>query len=128
MRAQTRHELAMGIVDLLQDATSDEQLADVLLRGQAGDPLTPSEQFQFDIRANALFRYWENVHYQFRAGMYDRGEYERQREAWRISMAGSAGAKTYWCKVRTLYSPKFAAELDAIASAAPCPAADKRRP
>ena len=37
MRAQTRHELAMGIVDLLQVPASDAQLADILYRAHAGD-------------------------------------------------------------------------------------------
>ena len=62
MRAQTRNELAMGIVDLLQVPASNAQLADVLYRAHAGDDLTPVESFQFEMRTNALFRYWENVH------------------------------------------------------------------
>ncbi len=71
MRAQVRHELASTIVDLLNTPASNSQLASVLRRGGLGEPLTDDEQFQFRLRSNALFRYWEDVHYQYRNGLYD---------------------------------------------------------
>ena len=114
MRAQTRHELAMGIVDLLQTLATNEQLANVFYRARAGEPLTPVEQFQFEVRTNALFRYWEDVHYQYRLGLYDEVEFERQRGAWKASLGSSRLAIEYWCRVRTLYSPEFAAEMDGL--------------
>jgi len=122
MRAQTRHELAMGIVDLLQTPAANPQLADVLYRGVRGEALTPVEQFQLELRTNALFRYWEDVHYQFRMGLYDDVEFERQRDAWSASMSHSQRAQTYWCRVRALYSPEFMAEMDGLLDA-PCGAA-----
>jgi uncharacterized protein (TIGR02246 family) len=114
MRAQTRNELAMGIVDLLQTPASNAQLADVLYRAHAGADLTPVESFQFEMRSNALFRYWENVHYQYRVGLYDDVEFARQREAWGASMRNSRLAQEYWCRVRLYYSPEFMAELDSL--------------
>lgn len=114
MRAQIRHELAMGIVDLLQVPAGNPQLASVLQRARAGAELTPEESFQFELRTNALFRYWEDVHYQYRLGLYDEIEFERQRDAWRASLAGFGRAVAYWCGVRPLYSPEFAAEIDGL--------------
>lgn len=114
VRAQTRHELAMGIVDLLQTPASNPQLADVLYRAHAGEKLTPTEEFQFQLRTNALFRYWEDVHYQYRLGLYDDVEFERQRDAWQASMSNSPLARVYWCRVRSLYSPGFSAEMDGL--------------
>lgn len=119
MRAQTRHELAMGIVDLLQMPAGNPQLADVLFRALTGEALTPAEQFQFELRSNALFRYWEDVHYQYRLGLYDDVEFDRQRAAWKSSMGRSPMAQAYWCRVRTLYSPQFMAEMDGLL-AQPC--------
>jgi len=113
-RAQTRHELAMGIVDLLQTPATNPQLADVLYRAKAGQPLTPAEQFQFELRTNALFRYWEDVHYQYRMGLYDDVEFRRQRDAWQASIAASPQGQAYWCRVRQLYSPEFMAEMDGL--------------
>jgi hypothetical protein len=122
MRAQIRHELAMGIVDLLDTPASNQQLANVLFRGISGEKLTPSEMYQFEMRTNALFRYWEDVHYQYRVGLYDDAEFEKQRDAWKESLERSPLARDYWCKVRLLYSPEFAREMDGLLAATPCDA------
>jgi len=114
MRAQTRHELAMGIVDLLQVPAGNKQLADLMYRAETGGELTPQESYQFNMRTNALLRYWEDVHYQYRVGLYDEVEFSRQREAWRAALNRSLGLRAYWCKVRTLYSPEFMSEMDAL--------------
>ena len=114
MRAQVRHDLAMGIVELLNVPASDSQLASVLRRAGLGEPLTPDELFQFRLRSNALLRYWEDVHYQYRRGLYDETEFSRQKAAWRSTLASSVGLVAYWCAVRTLYSPRFAAELNGL--------------
>ena len=81
MRAQIRHDLAMGIVDLRQTPAENQQLANVLFRGNSGEELTPFEMYQFERFTNALFRYWEDVHYQYRVGLYDDAEFETQKEA-----------------------------------------------
>ena len=120
MRAQIRHDLAMGIVELLNTPAANSQLASVLRRGELGEALTPDEQFQFEVRSNALLRYWEDVHYQYRQGLYDEVEYSAQQEAWKGTLSRSVGLAAYWCKVRTLYSPLFMAELDALRSPTAC--------
>jgi hypothetical protein len=114
MRAQVRHELASTIVDLLNSSATNSQLAGVLRRGNLGEQLTADEEFQFRLRSNALLRYWEDVHYQFRLGLYDEVEYSRQKAAWKATFASSVGFVKYWSEVRTLYSPHFAAEIDGL--------------
>jgi len=114
MRAQVRHQLATTIVDLLNTPANNNQLASVLRRGALGEQLTPDEQFQFRLRSNALLRYWEDVHYQYRLGLYDDVEYSRQKAAWKETFATSVGLVNYWCEVRTLYSPRFVSEIDGL--------------
>ncbi len=114
MRAQVRHELATTIVELLNSSASNSQLASVVRRAGAGEQLTEDEQFQFRLRSNALLRYWEDVHYQFRLGLYDEVEYSRQKAAWKATFASSVGFVNYWFEVRTLYSPRFASEIDGL--------------
>ncbi len=114
MRAQVRHELASTIVDLLNTSANNSQLANVLRRAGTGEQLTEDEQFQFQLRSNALLRYWEDVHYQYRLGLYDEIEYDRQKAAWKATFANSIGFVRYWSEVRTLYSPRFASEIDAL--------------
>ena len=126
MRAQVRHELASTIVDLLNSTANNSELASVVRRAGLGEKLTDDEQFQFRLRSNALLRYWEDVHYQYRLGLYDEVEYSRQKDAWKATFASSVGFVKYWSEVRSLYSPHFAAEIDALlpppAAASPGPA------
>lgn len=114
MRAQTRHQLSAGIVTLLLDTADNQQLADVMYRESHGGPITPSEQYQFEVRSNALLRYWEDVHYQYRMGLYDEEEFDRQRDAWSATLRESQGFREYWCRVRTRYSPSFANEMNRL--------------
>jgi len=120
MRAQTRHDLAMGIVDLLLIPATNQQLADVMVRANSGAALTPTEHYQFRMRSNALLRYWENVHYQYRVGLYDEVEFLKQLSAWKASMASSPRMTEYWCQVRLLYSPDFMSEMDKLLAKATC--------
>jgi hypothetical protein len=125
MRAQVRHELASTIVELLNSPANNPQLASVLRRGGLGEQLSEDERFQFRLRSNALFRYWEDVHYQYRLGLYDEVEYSRQKAAWKATFASSTGLVDYWAEVRTLYSPHFASEIDGLL---PPPGAKKAVP
>lgn len=120
MRAQIRHDLSDGIVQLLMAPANNRQLADILFRAEAGQELNPKELFQYRLRTNALFRYWEDVHYQYRVGLYDRVEFEMQRGAWQAFFTASAPGREYWCEVRTLYSPKFRAEMDGLLAEPKC--------
>ncbi|MEO8455871.1 MAG: hypothetical protein ABI454_12005 [Sphingomicrobium sp.] len=121
-RAQTRHELASTIVTILSDTANNPQLAGVIYRGSKGLPLTPVEQFQFELRSNALLRYWEDVHYQFRMGLYDEEEFDRHRDAWAATIRQSKGFLEYWCRVRQLYSPAFANEMNRLLPLGACAA------
>lgn len=119
-RAEIRHDLSMGVVDLLLVPANNQQLADVLYRAQTDSELSPEELFQFQLRTNALFRYWEDAHYQYRVGLYDKIEFERQRGAWKAFFARTPRGRTYWCEVRDLYSPDFASEMDRLLTGSPC--------
>lgn len=121
-RAQTRHELSSTIVTILSDTANNPQLASVIYRGSKGIPLTPIEQFQFEARSNALLRYWEDVHYQFRMGLYDKEEFDRHRDAWAATIRQSKGFVEYWCRVRQLYSPAFANEMNRLLPSGACSA------
>lgn len=121
-RAQTRHELSSTIVTILSDTANNPQLASVIYRGSRGLPLTPVEQFQFEVRSNALLRYWEDVHYQYRMGLYDEEEFDRHRDAWAATIRQSKGFVEYWCRVRQLYSAAFANELNRLLPTGACAA------
>lgn len=114
IRAQTRHEMAHGISTLLIESAADEHLNQALYRGNHGEPLSPEDANAYYTYRNALMRYWEDVHYQYRMGLYDEAEFDRQRLAWKASMTSSALAIGYWCGVQGLYSAEFAREMNGL--------------
>jgi hypothetical protein len=59
-----------------------------------------------------MFRYFENVHYQYRVGLYDDAEFERQKVAWSNYMNGSRRASEIWCEYEHVVSAEFAVELN----------------
>lgn len=120
MTAQTRNELAAGSVELLTFAINDADFVNTILRGHRGEDLSDIEQYQYRQRTNAWFRYWENVHYQYRNGLYDEIEYGVQREAIRGALFASVGFATYWCARRSLYSPEFVEEIDGLLATYRC--------
>lgn len=120
MRAQTRHQLSTAIVGHLLVLAENPQLAGVMRRGDAGEELSPDEAYQYDNRSRALFRYWEDVHYQYREGLYDGVEFASQRDAWAGYLGASRGAATAWCGMRAEFSPEFRSELDGVLSAFRC--------
>ncbi len=110
MRAQTRHDIAEMVVEILYVPAANKQLADIMYRANLGENLTPEETHQFTMRTNALFRFWENLHYQYRQGLYDESEFDTHRRAWRSLLTGptvSIGIRTYWCENQFHYSSAF---------------------
>ena len=120
IRAQTRNELSMGIVDLLHQPASDAHLASIIRRANAGDELTPDEYMQFSFRTSAMYRYWENVHYQYRQGLYDEVEFSMQRNAWQEFMNASEAAVKIWCGMRGQASPEFVLEIEKLLNKHTC--------
>jgi len=120
VRAQTRHDLSSDIVELFTQVAGNEQLASVRRRADAGELLTPDEAYQYALITRAFFRYWEDVHYQYRTGLYDETEFSRQRDAWKAYAAESGALVDWWCRNRSQFSPEFAAEFDGILTAHQC--------
>ena len=120
MRAQTRNEVSQGIVDLLSLSANNEQLASLLRRADSGEELTPDEYLQFQHRSFALFRYLENLHYQYRQGLFDETEFSTQREAWRAYLNYSEAVVTVWCLYRPSISHEFRAEIDNVLNRYTC--------
>ena len=57
MRAQTRHQLAMGLVELQITTGTNQQLVELLERADNGEELGGAERRQVWLRFNALVRY-----------------------------------------------------------------------
>jgi hypothetical protein len=119
MRAQTRNELSVQIVDLLSHVATSDELSSLLFRSDSGEALSDEEIVQFRHRALAMLRYFENVHYQYRQGMYDEGEFSAQQEAWRGFFTNAAYV-SIWCAWRETFSPDFKVAIEALFSTQKC--------
>jgi len=119
MQAQTRTVLAQGATDVLYRLSADNDMSEFWNRGNAGDELTEAEAGRFTRLVLSQLRYQENVHYQYRTGLYDEIEFAAQREAWRRAY-NTPGAAQVWCAVRMSFSPEFAAEINELLRADEC--------
>jgi hypothetical protein len=119
MRAQTRNEVSVQLVDLLSQVATSDKLSSLLVRTESGEPLSVEESNRFQHRALAMLRYFENVHYQYRQGMYDEEEFSAQLEAWRRFVTNTTYVSV-WCAWRETFSPEFRMELEALFSTHTC--------
>ena len=118
MRAQTRNEVAVQLVDLMSHVSTNPALASLLTRASSGEALTPAETTQLNHRHIAMFRYFENVHYQYRQGLYDESEFSTQQEAWRRFMDDRTWS--FWCTYRPTISREFRAAYDSLLAPRTC--------
>lgn len=110
-RAQTRSELSGSLTSLTQGLASDPELTALWLYG-ADDPdaLSEIEEGRLYLSWVALFRIWENMHYQYRNGLFEDTEFEAEREVWRISVQGPYFQR-FFCRVNAQFSPEFIQEI-----------------
>jgi hypothetical protein len=114
VRAQTRAEISSELINLLSQVAGDPQLANLIRRADNGEELTPDEVQQYGHRSASMFRYFENVHYQFRQGLYDESEYLAHKDAWKVFFNKSKTAAKNWCDYREYVSPVFRTEIDSL--------------
>ena len=120
MQAQTRNELSNSIVYLLSESAGNTELASIMLRAYMGEELTPVQSLQFRHRQFAMFRNWENVHYQYRMGLYDDSEYAAQVDSWRRYINFSKAVADAWCSIRDIANEEFASDVDRLMTEYSC--------
>ena len=112
--AQTRNDISNQIVERLDRQGTDIQVASLKRRAQAGEELSSDEEMQHSLLSIARNRSWENIHYQYRQGMFDEIEFTAERNAWKGVIEGDKSFVRLWCPRRTTYSPEFVAELESL--------------
>ena len=114
MTAQTRNEISQGAAELLTLAINDVSFQNVIRRGQFGEELSEDEQWQFYRYQQSWLRYWENVHYQYRIGLFDETEFAYQKATWAGSLSIHPGIVKHWCERKAGFSPEFVTEIDGL--------------
>src|SRR4029453_7745661 len=96
MKAQTRIAISSEVIGLLVSEATDEGLLSAERRSNAGEELSPEDRFRLDRISRAYFRYWENVHSQYRKGWYDETEFAGSRVGWKQRLS-RPGVAAVWC-------------------------------
>jgi len=125
MRAQTRNDISRQIVDRLSMIANDSQASSMKRRAEVGEELSEDEEHQYFLMFVANIRDWENIHYQYRHGMFDENEFYAERTAWRFVISNNRAFLRNWCQIRRNYSPQFAAELDGLLDKDACTTTQK---
>lgn len=120
MRSQTRNDISQGIADFLSMGAVDAQVASLWWRAEAGEKLTPDEDKQYSLILGANLRLWENIHYQYRHGMFDESEFDSERVTWQLLINNNKYFPAAWCRMRTFYSTEFSSEIDQLLENNPC--------
>ena len=107
IRAQTRNDIAQGAIGVISLSIENPYLADILVRSNRGEELSESERYILHSRSEAIFRYWENVHYQYRLGTYDEGEFSRHMVTMKVIASNTASLRLYWCESAGIFSEEY---------------------
>ena len=112
MMSQTRSEIAQSVSDvLLRTAFSD--YAGITLNTVNLDSLDDVDRRRVGAYQYARLRLWENFHYQYRSGLFEQDEFDREREVWRQELEVPV-VKLFFCSTRSQFSDLFVAEMDSL--------------
>jgi len=120
IRSQTRHQLTMGLIDMQISLRNDKELLEIASRDARGDDLSDSELERVNLLHASWIRFWEDVHYQYRHGLYDEIEFEGQKRSWKDQLQMNKGRTRFWCTYRERFSPEFTVELNDLLPADTC--------
>ena len=120
MRAQIRNDLTTGVQELLRPALVDQDFADLLIRADTGESLSPAESYRVRTWDSSIFRYWENVHYQYRHGLYDESEFSPHKDAILDVVTKNPRMYSLWCKDRQIFSRPFMEFMDNLLDGPDC--------
>ena len=116
VQTQTRNAITESILDFQFNAEMSG-LADIARKGNQ-DPtsLTVEETQKLFTLYVANLRLWENIHYQYRNGVFDEEEFTAERNSWRNRGARSPLLRNAYCQLKQGgLSPAFVAEMDKLA-------------
>lgn len=114
MRSQTRSNISDTLVEMLAENARDRQFSDIQMKVDRGEEISDVEFRMFRTYQGALWRYRENVFYQYQQGMFDEDEYVGQRENWRPSVTSEPVDRAIWCERQDIHSPAFVAEVNSL--------------
>jgi hypothetical protein len=116
IRSQTRNQISQQISARLSMMGGDIQVASVKRRAEVGEELSDDEEAQYFLLFVANMRDWENIHYQYRQGLFDEDEFSAEKRTWKFLNERNMAFSRHWCLTRQNYSLEFVAEIESLLS------------
>ena len=111
IQAQTRNDISWQVTDFLTRVASDRDFSSLKYRAELGEELSAEEESRYFYHFSANLRIWENIHYQYRQGMFDDSEFNAAISTWRWLISVNKRFVPIWCQSRQNYSPEFMHEI-----------------
>ena len=125
LRASAHQMITVQIAELNRTIVEQPEVASILERGFAdGNSLTTEESRRFNAYNSARFRHYDNIYYQYRAGMLEESQWQGLSNLLCVHLTQQPGLRQWWEGVTDFYSTEFVAycrnmldQIDAAAAA-----------
>ena len=112
--AQTRSAITASIIDLTEMITQSPMGMTIYEKRLNKEPLTVKERHWQRGASRAVFRHWENVHFQYRADLFSERELDTYRVYWRNVVRCQIWQQDFWADTKMQFNPRFREEMDSI--------------
>lgn len=109
-RSQTRTDILSGLTDITIPHM-EEYGSSRMFKARNGEELTEEELYWLQRRYNLLLRYHENIHYQYRNGLFDESEMASYRNNW-IPISCNQYRNQHFNNVKESFHPEFIADVE----------------
>lgn len=119
-RAQTRSEISRSTIESAAMYSSPEAIR-LTAKFTKGEEFSIEDNVWLRTAWRREFRSWENVHYQYRLGLFDENEMESYRYFWQLRADDCSDLFSgYYQELRMQLEPHFRSEMDRKFTAADC--------
>jgi len=112
--AQTRSAITASIIELSRMHSQTSIGMTIKEKIQSKEPLTIRELIWQRGASRSLFRHWENVYFQYRAGLFNEQELDTYRVYWRNVTRCRPWEQEFWSDTKMQFNPYFREEMDSI--------------
>ena len=113
VQAQTRQAISDATIDELFRLAESEHLLSAAAKANSNQPLSLEEETSNLLTVAARMRRWENMHYQYRIGLYSAEEMAGNIESWATVMC-LPRFRDFWDARRAQFNPDFADTIDRV--------------
>ena len=112
--AQTRSAITASIIELSRMPSQTSIGMTIKEKIQSKEPLTIRELIWQRGASRSLFRHWENVYFQYRAGLFNEQELDTYRVYWTNVTRCRPWERAFWSNTKMQFNPYFREEMDSI--------------